>query len=134
MARIEEIVIAHGLGCACANSRSQRPDGSFNLGRLGQLGQVDLPAAVYSEPARRWAIHAVGLLAVNAGGALTGYLAAGTGMGALIGANASTALWGLGQGAAGYQLTQTERLAFIATGLLSVASTGYLFLRRRKGR
>ena len=118
MARIEEIRLSPG-----ATLR-----GYAALGR--SLGE--LPDVAYSETARRWALHAVALFAVNLGGALVGYLSAGNGFGALVGANASTALWGLGQGIAGTQLTRPERAGFIATGLLSTASTGYLFLRRKR--
>lgn len=125
MARIEEIYLPYH---AMTGRRLQG-----QLAGRG-LGDVTLPPAVYSEAARRWALHGVALLAVNVGGALTGYLAAGDGMGALIGSNVSTALWGFGQAVAGYQLTSSERAAFIATALLSTASTGYLFLRRRKRR
>lgn len=92
----------------------------------------DVSLVLQSEVARRWTRHAAALCAVNAGGALTGYLAARNRHGALIGAAAHTALYSSAQTIFGAQLTQAERIAFAVLALGAVGMTGWLFMQKSR--
>jgi hypothetical protein len=96
------------------------------------MDELAVSNVLTSEMVRRWTRHAAGLVAVNAGGALTGYLASRSRQGALIGAAAHTAMFSTAQTIFGAQLTKAERVAFAVLALGSVGMTSWLFMQRRK--
>jgi hypothetical protein len=96
------------------------------------LEETGLDALANTETVRRWTRHLAGLAAVNAGGALTGYLASRSRQGALIGAAAHTTLFSAAQ-VTFASLTTAERIAYGVLALGGAAMTAWLFTQQ-KGR
>ena len=104
----------------------------MNLKHVGKLAGRGLGAAMtWPKPVK----HGIAFAAVGAGGALTGYLAAGSAKGALIGALVHAGLFGLvGAVFAAQRLETAERVAYGAVGLGAIVGAGYLFYVGRRGR
>jgi hypothetical protein len=99
---------------------------SIRLAEATTLSQAGSPQT------QRVIRQGLGLGAVMAGGALTGYLAAGTRRGAVVGSLAHLGLFGLGNAlGGGGRLTTAERWFFAIAGLGGGAAAGYLFWVRR---
>lgn len=82
---------------------------------------------------QRWGLHALALGLVGAGGAATGWLAAGSWRGAATGAAVHLGLYGLAGAFFGAGRLQTaERVAFGILGLGMAASVAYLHFGRSR--
>jgi hypothetical protein len=86
-----------------------------------------------SPDTQRLGLHALAFTGVIAGGGATGYIAAGTGRGALTGALVHVGLFGLVGAVLGSdgRLTMAERVVYGSVGLGGVVGAGYLWMTRR---
>lgn len=96
-----------------------------SLRHIGKLAGRGLGVATqWPRPVK----HGLAFAAVGAGGAMTGYLAAGSAKGAFVGALVHAGLFGLvgavfGDG----RLVSAERVTYGVVGLGAVVGAGYLF-------
>lgn len=118
-------------GAAARSSVPVSEGGRYALdGRgRGQLGVVGSPGdSVW----RRLGLHALTLGAVAAGGALTGYLAAGTRKGVIVGSATHLALFGVAVGAFGSQFSMPMRATYGALAVANGVGIGYLLWSKRR--
>lgn len=98
---------------------------------LAAASRAALGFAGMSPAAKRFALHGIGFGGVAVGGAVTGYLAAGTPKGAIIGSLVHVGLFGLaGAFFATGRLNNTERIVYGLLGLSAAVGAGYLVYRR----
>lgn len=102
-------------------------------GALARAGGRALSGLGASVDARRLGLHALAIGLVSAGGAATGWLAAGTAKGAIIGAGAHLGLYGLAGAMFGAgRLGTAERVVYGLLGLGSVGLVAYLHFGGRR--